>query len=82
MTVEGLITVAFTSLSLLLAPLIYIWKNVVKRIDTLETKINAKMDEQEVRVLLADKLDPMKEDLHEVKALLHRILDIQLNKKP
>ncbi len=55
-------------------------KSHVERISALEEKIEHKTTEMEVRLILSDKIDPMREDIHELKASVDKILDILLKK--
>jgi hypothetical protein len=58
----------------------WLMKSHVERISTLEKEVQNKTTEVEVRMILADKMDPMREDIHELKATVDKILDILLKK--
>lgn len=79
MTVESIITIGLAIASVVLAPLIYIWRAMVQRIERLENKVDKKMDEDEVRVLLNDKIEPINQNIEEVKHLLYQVL-LKINK--
>lgn len=81
MSLESIITITFTVLGLVLGLVGYIWRNAVSRIENLEKNMQDKTSEQDVRQLLNDKLEPVKEDLQEIKTRLEHILDNLINKK-
>ncbi len=56
-------------------------KTIYGRVDHLEKQLPMKLDQQEVRQIVADKIDPMREDIHEIKAKLDRVMDILIDKK-
>jgi len=58
----------------------WLMKSHVERISRLEVDVQLKTTEAEVRTILADKLDPIREDIKELKANSDRILDILLRK--
>lgn len=58
----------------------YFMKTHVDRIEQLEKSIALKTTEPEVRLIIADKTDPIKEDIKEIKADISKILDILLKK--
>jgi inactivated superfamily I helicase len=55
-------------------------KAYVERVNNLEREVQTKTTESEVRIIMADKIDPMREDIHELKASVDKILDILLKK--
>lgn len=59
----------------------YIMKSYIDRIDALERDMPHKLTESEVRVLMSDKVDPIKEDIQELKQQCQKILDILINSK-
>lgn len=58
----------------------WLMKSHLERIAVLEREIQHKTTEMEVRIILADKIDPIREDIKELKASTDRILDILLKK--
>lgn len=56
----------------------YIMKNILRRLESLE-RVQAMTDPQ-VRQLISDKLDPIKEDLSEIKQKLDYIFDLLFSK--
>jgi len=56
-------------------------KTHVDRIEIMEKELLTKIDEKEVRTILADKIDPMKEDIAEIKVMLNHLLEVVLDKK-
>ncbi len=81
MSLESIISIGITLITIVCAPVIYMAKTFMQRIDTLEKNISNKMDEASIRILIADKIEPLHEDLVEVKSLLNKILEIQLQDK-
>jgi hypothetical protein len=64
----------------LIAPLAYIWRSVMNRLDKLEENQQTFVKEEEVRNILNDKVTPIADNLEEVKTLLYKIIDIQMKK--
>lgn len=81
MSVETIVTIALAILSVLLAPVVYIWKSVMSRLEKLEENQHQFIREDEVRNILNDKVTPIAENLEEVKTLLYKILDAQISNK-
>lgn len=65
-------------LMVVIAPFLYIWRNLVQRVDKLEEDVQRKMDREDVRQLLADKLDPIEKNTEETKQLLYNLLAMKL----
>ncbi len=59
----------------------FIVKTVFDRLGVLEKAVNAKTDEAAVRQIVADKIDPIHEDLQEVKASLAKVIDLLIERK-
>ncbi len=55
-------------------------KSHLDRIEFIEKELLKKIDEPEVRLILADKIDPLKEDIQEIKETLNHILSAVLKK--
>lgn len=53
---------------------------MVNRFMSLETKIEKKLSEEQTRKLISDKIEPLKEDLIEIKARLEHILEFIIKK--
>jgi hypothetical protein len=74
-------TLIITIGSILVAPIFYIVRNFMQRVDKLETKLEDKMSREEVRLLLSDKLGPMEHNLEDIKEslaqLTSHILDLR-----
>lgn len=58
----------------------YLMKTHTDRIETLEKLMPMKMTEVEVRQILSDKLDPLKDSIEDCKERLDKILDMLLKK--
>jgi hypothetical protein len=50
----------------------------MQRLDTLERQMVTKTDEHEVRQLLSDKVDPIKESMSEIKEKVDKVIDLLL----
>lgn len=50
-------------------------QNIMTRLNLLENKMKDVIAEPQVRQLISDKLDPIREDLKEIKAQLEKIYD-------
>lgn len=59
---------------------IYVWNRHVSRTDQLEQMLDQKMTRQEVRELLEDKLEPIKENLNDAKDKLDQVYMLLLKK--
>lgn len=59
----------------------YIMKTMINRLDTLEFRMQETITEPEVRIILDDKLDPIHEDLKEIKHSLNQLYEVMLNLK-
>jgi len=80
MTVESIIAITITILSVVCAPVIYIGRSIMQRIDKLESDMDQKISKEEVRTILDDKIEPMNENVKEIKALLYKVLADHLKK--
>lgn len=80
MTVESLITITIAILTVVCAPVIYIGRSIMQRIDKLESDIDQKVSKDEMRAILDDKIGPMNENVNEIKALLYKVLADHLKK--
>lgn len=58
----------------------WVLRQLMQRIEKLEVKLEKKPDQQEVRMLIEDKLDPIRKDLAEMNELLKEIYRISLKK--
>lgn len=56
----------------------YIVRAQMQRLDTLERQMITKTDEHEVRQLLSDKVDPIKESMSEIKEKVDKVIDLLL----
>lgn len=81
MTLESIITIGITILSIVIAPIVYIWKNIMSRLDNLEKQQVKIITKEEARELIDDKIDSMKEDMVEIKVRLDKIIDRLINKE-
>lgn len=54
----------------------YMIKTLLNRVESLEKEVPNKLDEREVRQLLGDKIDPLREDIHDLKGKIDRIMEL------
>ncbi len=54
----------------------YTYKRGLDRIDTIEEKLSKRITEANVRKLLEDKIEPVREDLQEIKASIAKLTDV------
>lgn len=73
MSWETIITVGA---SLIIPPIAYL----VRRFMAFESKIDQKVDEKKVQQLLHDKIEPLKEDLTEIKQRIEKLIDFCMKK--
>lgn len=80
-TVKILIYVIMPLVLMVLSAVGFYVKNQIGRIDMLEAQIVKKVDETQVRQILVDKVDPLREDIAELKSKVDRIYDILIHKE-
>lgn len=59
----------------------YFMKSMLLRLKDIEKDLSHKVDEQSVRQLLADKIDPIADNVADLKGQVDKILDLLLSKK-
>lgn len=74
MSFESIITITIAIVSAVAAPVLYLWRSVVSRLDQLEKNQQAFIKEEEVRRMLDDKFIPLQQDCTEIKASIHQLL--------
>ena len=67
----------------IVAPLIlamgsFLFNSIWKRLDALEARVQTAMTEAAVRQVINDKIDPLREDIIEIKQKLNQLLDSYL----
>jgi len=77
--VEGLLI--YIAAPTLLAIGGYMVQTVTSRLGKLEEDMSKKVSQEDVRQLVADKIDPIREDIHEVKTKLDKVMDILITRK-
>ena len=76
---EGVITYLWPIIASLLCGMgAFVMKNIFNRLEVLEDKMNKTVTEQDVRTILSDKIDPLKEDVHEIKQAIVKIYELYL----
>lgn len=68
-------------LSTLIGLLLYIWKAQMSDINQLKEEMKNKVTEDEMRQILLDKVDPMKETLEDIRNRLDHLLDKIIDNK-
>ena len=79
MTLESLITIGATIIAVVSAPFIFMWKQMINRVEQLEKKQQETYSKEETRLLIEDMKSDVKEDLSEVKTRLDKIIDKLMN---
>lgn len=77
MSFETIITIALALIGVVGTPFVYIWRALVARIDKLEHQQDTMMSRDEVKELINDKLDPIQQDIMEIKDLLKSLIEIR-----
>lgn len=54
---------------------------IMNRLEQLEQKVETMVNEQQVRTIIADKIDPIQADVKEIKTDLRSLFLLQLNEK-
>ncbi len=80
MSTEALQYILITIIPLVLGLGAFIVKSMMSRIDELEKKSNIYTSEPQVRQILGDKLDPIKEDLQDIKHSINKLFQLYFNK--
>lgn len=80
MDFETLKFLLWVSLPVIFGSLGWVIKNLHTRLDRLDNEIREKVTEQDVRTILSDKLDPLHEDLKDIKKQIERLTDYILKK--
>lgn len=70
-----LITTGIAVLSFIIGPLVYLWKSFMTRLNNIEAELDQKISKEE----LQQRLDPVSEDIKEVKIRIDKILEHLLN---
>lgn len=71
----------FIGLPGVLAVLAWVFKNSLSRIEYIERKLEKTMSEADVRQIIADKLDPIREDVQEIRKKIDKLFDLYVNNK-
>ena len=81
MGIDSIVTIGVALLGLVLPPIVYVWRDIVSRIKDLEKAQKDNMDEKEIRLLISDRLDPLKEDLQELKIQINKLINHIIEKR-
>ena len=72
--------VTYVIVPIIFAIIGFITRNFHMRLDALEKEMPLKLSQGEVRQLVADKIDPIREDIHEIKEDLTKLIDLMIKK--
>lgn len=73
---DQITSIIITVLSLLVIPFRHIWNKIMQRFEIIESELKTKTSREEV----IEKLEPVKEDLAEIKSKIDKIMDYLLTK--
>lgn len=79
MDADTLSKVAYIGGPLLLSIGAYFMRTIISRIEALENQGKITVSEPQVRQILVDKLDPIKDDLQEIKENIKKLFDLYVN---
>lgn len=54
----------------------YFMKTLLSRLDSLEREMTVRVDEPKVRQILDDKINPLREDIQEIRQQVQKIYDL------
>lgn len=54
--------------------------NIYKKLSDQENRLRAAITDKDVRLLISDKIDPIKEDIHEIKEKLDKLIELRERK--
>lgn len=54
--------------------------NIYKKLNDHEERLRKAVSDQDVRILISDKIDPLKEDIHEIKQKLDKLIELREKK--
>ena len=72
--------ILYAILPVLITLVSYIVRGIMQRLERLESGLTDKISEQEVRQILTDKLEPVTDDLKEIKDKVDKVIDHLINK--
>ena len=81
MDLTTIVTIGTFVASAVLGLIAHVVRSQVQRIDDLEHSIMRKTDESEVRQIVADKVDPIKESMSEIKEKVDKVIDLLIRNK-
>ena len=75
MSFETILPLIITLSGVVISAVVYIYKGIMQRIDRLEQDTADHLTAPEVRLLISDKIEPLHEDVRELKVSVERMLD-------
>jgi len=73
-----ILAVIVAVISLLVVPFVYIFSSAIRRVETVEASLRKKVDREELMILLNTRLEPLREDMIEIKTLLETLIEIRI----
>lgn len=58
----------------------FVMTDIYKRLGDQELRLRNAITDKDVRAIIADKIDPLKEDIHEIKQKLDRLIELREKK--
>lgn len=78
---QDILTLTSILLPIITAIAGYFFKSLYERVERLEIKTSQFKTEEEIRQIINDKIDPIREDIKEIRTKLDQLLDLIINKK-
>lgn len=78
MSIELILTITIPALA---GFFIFIIKHLYSRVADLDRRVRDSIGEQEVRRLIDDKINPIRDDIHDIKLKLDKLVDMYLTSK-
>lgn len=75
------LNILYATIPLVFGTIGYLFRTILSKIDSLDQKSQQFVTKQEVNQLINDKLEPIREDLTEIKQTLTRLYDFLLRKE-
>jgi hypothetical protein len=76
-----LIAVLSIVLPIIIGMVTYFVRGIMSRIEKLETAVDSAMTEHQMRQILSDKIDPVKEDVTDIKNSVQKLFDLYFKKR-
>ena len=67
-------------LPLIFGILFFLLGNIYKKLNDFDARMRGAVTDKDVRILISDKIDPLKEDIHEIKQKLDKLIELRERK--